>query len=100
MKEQNMAIETDIAEGFTAKEILNSTVYLDAFEAIKQEILNIWSLSPSRDSEGREKLWMMLSMLNKVQATLQSTMESGQIAQVNLKHQQSMLDKAKEYIGL
>jgi hypothetical protein len=95
-----MTLETEIAEGYTAQEILASTVYLDAFEAIKQEIMQTWQSSPSRDSEGREKLFLMLGMLNKVQSTLQTTMETGKLAQVNLKHQQTLLDRAREFTGI
>jgi hypothetical protein len=93
-----MTIEQDISKGGRAREVLESEVYLEAFETIKQEIMTTWSQSPSRDSEGREKLFLMLGMLNKVQSTLQTVMETGKIAQINLNHQRTLIERAKEFI--
>jgi hypothetical protein len=93
-----MTIEQDMYDGSRAREILESEVYIAAFETIKQEIMTTWQLSPSRDLEGREKLFLMLGMLNKVQSTLQIVMETGKIATINLQHQRTLMERAKEFI--
>jgi hypothetical protein len=94
-----MAIEHDITRGGKAREVLESEVYIDSFDIIKTELLNTWQQSPSRDIEGREKLYLMLAMLNKVQSTLQSVMETGMLAQSELNHKRTMLDRAREFGG-
>lgn len=95
-----MAIEHDITRGGKAREVLENEVYIESFDIIKTEILNTWQQSPSRDLEGREKLFLMLSMLNKVQATLQSVAETGKLAQAELNHKRTMMDRIKEFGGL
>lgn len=95
-----MKIDIDLARGARAKEILENELYIEAFQTIKDEVLEAWQQSPSRDLEGREKLYLMLGMLNKVQSTLQTVMETGKIAQAQLAHNQTILDRAKEWAGL
>lgn len=91
-----MDLEQKVAHGIRAAEVLQNEAYIEAFDLIKQEILNKWQQSPARDLEGREKLYMMLGLLEKVQATLQSTMETGKISSKYLDYQKSLLEKGKD----
>jgi hypothetical protein len=95
-----MELETRISRGARAKEILESDIYLGAFAEIKQEILEQWEQSPARDEAGREKLYLMLAMLAKVQATLTRVMDNGKLAQAELGHLRSLEERATEYLGL
>lgn len=92
-----MEIEEKIARGFRAKEILEDEIYLETFELVKKELLTTWENSPVRDAEGREKLYMMLGLLNKLQSVLQTTMDTGKISAAELKHQQSLVEKMKDW---
>ncbi|HEY8085440.1 MAG TPA: hypothetical protein VIE69_07540 [Methylophilaceae bacterium] len=95
-----MELETRISRGSRAKEILDSDIYLGAFAEIKQEILEQWEQSPARDEQGREKLYLMLAMLAKVQVALTRVMDTGKLAQVELGHQRSQQERQAEYLGL
>lgn len=95
-----MDIDVNLARGARAKEILENELYIESFEIIKNEVMTAWQQSPSRDLEGREKLYLMLAMLNKVQSTLQTVLETGKIAQHELTHKQNLYEKAKEWAGL
>lgn len=95
-----MDIDVNLARGARAKEILENEIYIETFDTVESELLTAWKNSPVRDVEGREKLFLMLGLLTKLKLALQSTMDTGKMAQVNLKHQQSMVDKAREFIGL
>jgi hypothetical protein len=95
-----MELESKVRRGVRAKEILESDIFLGAFADIKQEILEQWEQSPARDAEGREKLYLMLAMLAKVQAALTRVMDSGKLAQAELGHQRSQEERATEYLGL
>ena len=70
------------------------------FADAKQEITDQWTKSPARDQEGREKLWLMLSLLNKLEAMLQSSLDSGKLAKLELEHQKTMVERAKGLVGL
>jgi hypothetical protein len=59
-----------------------------------------WKTSPARDQDGREKLWLMLKLLDKVHLCLQSSLDSGKLAAKELEYQESMAKKAKGWLGL
>ena len=67
-----MDLEQKTAHGIRAAEVLQSAVYIEAFELIKTELTTQWQQSPVwdaegkvTDAEGREKLWLMLAMLKQ-----------------------------------
>ena len=89
------SLEQRLAEGNRAKQILEDDVYTGAFDAIKAKVIEEWTSSPARDAEGRERLWTYLQLLNKLQATLQTTMETGKLAALELQHKQTAADRIK-----
>ena len=89
------SLEQRLAEGNRAKQILEDEVYTGAFDAIKQKVVDEWTNSPARDGDGRERLWTYLQLLHKLQATLQTTMETGKLASLELQHRQTASDRIK-----
>ena len=89
-----MTPEHEVSLGQRAAEVLENEAYIAAFESIRTEILDQWKNAPARDTEGREQLWLMQSMLNKVQATLESTMQGGKMAMMNLMHESKTSERA------
>jgi hypothetical protein len=92
-----MTPEREIYLANRAKEVLENEAYLDAFALIKTEIENQWRSSPARDAEGREKLWLMQSLLTRLQATLETTMQSGKLAAADVQHKRTMAQRLKEF---
>ena len=90
-----MELEQRLHLGSRAREVLENEAFTEAFSQIETEITEQWKNSPKRDEEGREKLFQYLTMLNKVKATLTSTMETGRLAQLELQHKQTLIDRAK-----
>lgn len=92
-----MTIEHQIYLANRAKEVLENEAYTSAFEAIKEELVLQWKNSPARDAEGREKIWLMQAMLQKVQNCLQSTLDSGKLAVKELEHR-NLMQRAKDWV--
>ena len=95
-----MTLEGRIYNADRAKEVLENEAFQQVFADAKQEITEQWTKSPARDQDGREKLWLMLSLLNKLEAMLQSSLDSGKLAKAELQHQQTMLARAKSLAGM
>ena len=93
-------LEQRIYDGNRAREVLDNEAFAAAFADIKQEIDTQWQQSPARDHEGREHLYQLRRLTDKLEATLRSSLETGTLAKAELKHQQSLLDRAKSAIGL
>ena len=95
-----MTDEERLHRGTRAREVLENEEFQRAFDAIEEELTQAWKTSPQRDGDGRERLFLALTMLSKVKASLAQTMETGQLALAELQHQKSMAEKAKAYLGL
>lgn len=85
-----MELGERIYNGDRAKEVIENEAYQNAFALIEQEIYEQWKTSPQRDAEGREKLFLYHAMLNKLRQTLQTTLETGKLARLDLDHQESL----------
>lgn len=94
-----MTLEQRIYQADRAREVLDNEAFQQVFADYKQEITEQWTKSPARDQDGREKLWLMLSMLNKLEAMLQSSLDSGKLARLDLEHEKTMMERAKGWLG-
>ena len=72
--------EKEIQRGQQAKRILEDPIYVEAIQKVSQELDQEWINSPIRDTEGREKIYMMKKMLNVLHVQLKSVMETGKLA--------------------
>lgn len=95
-----MTDEERLHRGTRANEVLENEEFSAAFDAIEQELTQAWKASPQRDVEGRERLFLALSMLGKVKASLTQTMETGKLAMLELQHKKTLTEQAKHYLGL
>ncbi len=86
-------------DGDQARLVLENEAFATALADMKEEITEQWKKSPARDTEGREKLWTMLMLLEKLEATLRTTLETGVLATQELAYQRSLIDRAKDAIG-
>ncbi len=62
-----------------AKNILDNPVFQDAIKQIKQELYGEFLNSPARDSEGREKIYLMGKMFDLLLVNIKSVMETGKL---------------------
>ena len=86
-------LEQRIYDANRAKEVLENEAYIQAFADIENEIIEKWKTTPARDAEGREKLWMYLAMLKKFKSQLDSTLQTGKLAQMEVEHKQNLLQR-------
>ena len=94
-----MTPEQAIYRANRAKEVIENESYIDAFALIEQELTDQWKLSPARDQDGREKLWLMQRLLGKLKVCLESTMDSGKLAVAELTHKQTLVERAKDWLS-
>ena len=93
-----MTPEREVELGGRAKDILENEVFGLAHDQIKERIITEWASSPIRDVEGRERLFLMLLIHNEHKALIASTMESGKVAAEKIRHNHTMLDRAKDFL--
>ena len=62
-----------------AKNVLDNPVFQDSITKIKQELYGEFLISPARDSEGREKIYLMGKMFDLLLVNIKSVMETGKL---------------------
>ena len=75
-----MEKEKEIQRGHRAKAILDDEIFAEAIQKVSTELDQEWLNSPIRDTEGREKIYMIKKMLNVILVQIQSVMETGKLA--------------------
>lgn len=88
-------LEQRLHTGTRAKEVLENEVFLATFDQIEHEVIEQWTNSPARDSQGREKCWEYLMLLRKVKSHLVSSLETGKLAELELGHKQTLRERFK-----
>lgn len=79
-----MELEQQAQRGTEAERLLEHPLLVEAFAVIEQDITDKWTNSPARDSDGRERLWTQLKLLQRVRAEIQTVAETGKVAQATL----------------
>lgn len=92
-----MELEERIGRGIRANEVLQNETYTEAYELLKQEILTKWQESPARDVEGREKLFLMMGLVDKIKSLMESTMIDGKVASKELERRKTILEQAQDF---
>ena len=92
-------LEQRMYSGDRAREVLENEAFQAVFADIEQELTTAWKNSPQRDADAREKIHLALTMLNKVEACLHTTLDTGKLATLDLQHKQSLAERAKGWIG-
>ena len=91
-----MDYSKNIYDGNRAKEVLENEVFQWAITEIKREVTEQWQTSPARDVDGREKLWMMLQLANKLELILKTTQETGKLSEMEWTHKRNLAEKLKD----
>lgn len=82
-----------------ARAVLDNPAFAQAFADLKAEITESWQNAPVRDKEGREELFKLLKTAEKLEAILRSSLDSGKLAREQIKHEQTLMDRAKAAVG-
>lgn len=95
-----MEIEDRMHNAEQAQKVLDNPAFAAAFDAMKLEIIETWTNSPAKDPEGREKLWQLLKLLDKLQLTLRTTIDTGKLAKMELNHKRTVAQVGKSWLGI
>jgi len=65
-----------------ATRILTDPLYKEAFEVLKEDLMNRWEHSGSTELEARESIWLAMRLLERIQGHLKSIIETGHMAEM------------------
>jgi hypothetical protein len=73
-----------VSKGAHAEALLKDDLLVGAFDETRADIRRLWLSTNAADTEGRERLWMMLKLTDTVWAKIEEVMVAGKIAQAEL----------------
>ena len=65
-----------------ANRILTDPLYKEAFDVLKEDLMNRWEHSGSTELEARESIWLAMRLLERIQGHLKSIIETGHMAEM------------------
>jgi hypothetical protein len=84
-------LEQRIYDGSKARDVLENDVFQAVWADLEKDLIESWKNIPSspKHADDREKLHLSVILLGKIKACIESTMESGKLAQIDLEHKKS-----------
>lgn len=82
--------------GRQAAELLEHPLMKEAFSTIRQEFTQAWQNSPTRDQEGREKLWQLLKLTDRLESFLTETVTTGKMATMQIEEARTIAQRVKD----
>lgn len=79
-----------------AQELAEHPLFKESLATYRERLMTQWAESPARDTEGREKLWLMLKTAEAVERHLVELMETGKLASIQLEQRRSLAERAKD----
>ena len=70
--------------------LITDPLLKEAFDVLKEDLMNRWNHSGSTDSEARESIWLAIRLLDRIEGHVKSIIETG--------HMNEILDKQHPYI--
>ncbi len=93
--QQEAKLKSEVARAERANELMDDELMVEAFTLLNSKLTAEWSNSPVRDTEGRERIWLMQKLLKSVGDHLREIALTGKMASLQLQQEQTILQKAK-----
>ena len=65
-----------------AKSLIDDPLLNEAFDVLKEDLMNRWAYSGSTDLEARESIWLAIRLLDKIRSHITSIVETGHMNEV------------------
>ena len=65
-----------------AKNLLSNSLFNEAFDVLRKDLMDRWSASGSAELEARESIWLAMRLLDKLYGHIQSIVETGHMNKV------------------
>jgi len=65
-----------------AKSLVEDPLLNEAFDVLKEDLMNRWNHSGSTDLEARESIWLAMRLLDRIHGHINSIVETGHMAKI------------------
>ena len=75
-----MATQEEVDRGRDAENLLSSAVYTDAWTTVRDGLIRDWARTEPDDVAARERIWIAVSLLERLQGQLLEVANAGDLA--------------------
>ena len=75
-----MTREHESRRGEQARRLLDDPLLQESFATVEASLRDAWTATPDDAAAERERLWLMLKLLDRVRGHLNSVLETGRLA--------------------
>jgi len=65
-----------------AQSLINDPLLNEAFDTLKEDLMNRWNHSGSTDLQARESIWLAMRLLDRIHGHINSIVETGHMAKI------------------
>ena len=65
-----------------AKSLIDDPLLKEAFDVLKEDLMNRWNHSGSTDLQARESIWLAMRLLDRIHGHINSIVETGHMAEI------------------
>ena len=65
-----------------AKALIDNPLFQEAFDVLKEDLMNRWDNSGSSELEARESIWLAMRLLDKIYNHVESIVETGRMNKI------------------
>ena len=65
-----------------AKALVDNPLFQEAFDVLKQDLMDRWNATGSAELEARESIWLAMRLLDKLHGHIKSIVETGHMNKV------------------
>ena len=97
--ETEAQLRSEATRGMEANDLLSNTLLVEAFTVLDERLTVEWANSPARDTEGRERLWMMHKLLLSLRGHISEIAQTGKLASIQLEQERTLAQKIKNQVN-
>ena len=93
-EEQRLIVEMERSR--QANDVLEHPLFIEALNVYRNVLKDEWLNSPARDTEGRERIWVMQKTVEVVERHLREIMETGKLATIQWEQKRGAVQRVRD----
>ena len=81
---QEGSAREDLEKGNKADILLKNAVFIEVFDNLEKQFLDVWKSSPLKDNEERERIYYLYQSLQALKSAIENVSANGRIAKAQL----------------
>jgi hypothetical protein len=83
----------EVERGERARAVLENPLFVEAFEAVEQDLMTQWKTNAALNQDGRERVFLMVTLLGQLKQNLTQHLTTGKMARIQIQEHVSLKNR-------